>query len=135
VAAVDDFGNHALTLTRHAHHSSPAHYRQSYHVVEVPLRLFSIDAASIRCSSSSILQGHGTICHNASRASSRVFGEDVVSSNTGILASLMVSLSAVKRPSRCKGLSVSLGGVSSKRRMPSNALGSFKDEAGKTLTS
>ena len=47
----------------------------------------------------------------------------------------MVSLSDVKKLSRCKGLSVSFGGVSSKRRMPSNALGSFKDEAGNTLTS
>ena len=47
----------------------------------------------------------------------------------------MVSLSDVKKLSRCKGLSVSFGGVSSKRRMPSNDLGSFKDEAGNTLTS
>jgi len=113
----------------------PSPERQCYGVVEVHLRLFSIDAASIRCSRSSILQGHGTICHDPSRASSRVFVEEVVSSNTGILASLMVSLSDVKKLSRCKGLSVSFGGVSSKRRMPSNALGSFKDEAGNTLTS
>lgn len=109
--------------------------RRGYGVVEVPLKLIAINAALIRCSSSSILQGHGTVCHDSSRASSCPFGEDVVSSNTGIVVSLMVFLSTVKRLLRCEGLRFSVDGVSSNRRMPSRALGSLKDEAGKLLTS